>query len=171
MNKCGTLGLCALLFCAAVPTAVPVAAYNVMAPNSFDDADTRTYEYKAVVRMVKEGKSPKYTYEDMQIGRKLTRYEFAAYIIDLSDCGKNLDEKDLADLERAKKDYERELSARGWKEKREKKQPLLVIDGDFRVRHRSGEGGGNDARTRVGATYRVTETTTIHADTKVESDK
>ena len=169
MNKFGKLGLCALLFCAAVPAAVPVAAYNVMAPNSFDDADTRTYEYKAVVRMVKEGKSPKYTYEDMQIGRKLTRYEFAAYIIDLLDNGKNLDEKDLADLERAKKDYERELAARGWKEKREKKPPVLVVDGDFRVRHRSGEGGGDDARARVGATYRVTETTTINASAQSAS--
>ena len=163
--------MCALLLCAGIPVTAPVFAYNVMAPNSFDDADTRTYEYKAVVRMVQEGKSPKYTYEDMKIGRKLTRYELASYIIDLLDHGKNLDEKDISDLERVKKAYERELEARGWYEKRTEKTPILTIDGDMRVRHQSGEGGGDDTRARVGATYRVTETTTIHADTKAESGK
>ena len=168
MNKLKALGLCGLLFFAAVPAVFPVSAYNVMAPNSFDDADTRTSEYKAVVRMVKEGKSPKYTYDDMQIGRKLTRYELAAYIIDLLDHGKNLDETDKADLEKIKKAYERELKARGWKEKRTRKEPILTIDGDLRIRHQSGN--GNDARARVGATVRVGEKTTIRADKTVKGN-
>jgi hypothetical protein len=155
----------------AVPTVqMPtVSAYNVMAPNSFDEADTRTREYKAVVRMVKEGKAPNYTYEDLKMRGRITRYELTTFIIDLLDNGKNLDEQDKKDLEKIKEEYERELDAHGWKPKRKRREPIATFDGDFRLRRQSD--GDTDARARVGATVKVTDDTTVRAEKSVPQEK
>ncbi len=161
-------GMLSLLAVPAVsmPT---VSAYNVMAPNSFDEADTRTREYKAVVRMVKEGKAPNYTYDDMKVRGRITRYELTTFIIDLLDNGKNLDAQDKEDLEKIKKEYERELDAHGWKPKRARREPILTIDGDVRLRRQSD--GDTDARARVGATVKVADHTTIRAEKSVPQEK
>ena len=161
------LGLVSLAFpIAAVPA---VSAYNVMAPNSFGEADTRTREYKAVVRMVKEGKAPNYTYEDMKMRGRITRYELTTFIIDLLDNGKNLTAQDKEDLEKIKEEYERELDAHNWKPKRARRSPIVTIDGDVRLRTQSD--GDTDARARVGATVKVSDDTTVRAEKSVPQEK
>ncbi len=154
------------LSAAQAPT---VSAYNVMAPNSFDEADTRTREYKAVVRMVQAGKAPNYTYDDIKMRGRITRYELTTFIIDLLDNGKNLDEQDKADLEKIKEEYERELEAHDWKPKRLRRGPSITIDGDVRLRRQSD--GDTDARARVGATVKVSDDTTIRAEKSVPQEK
>ena len=162
------LGLFSLL---AVPSvSMPtVSAYNVMAPNSFGEADTRTREYKAVVRMVKEGKAPNYTYDDLKMRGRITRYELTTFIIDLLDNGKNLDEQDKKDLEKIKEEYERELDAHNWKPKRTRRAPMVTLDGDVRLRRQSD--GETDARARVGATVKVSDNTTARAEKSVPQGK
>lgn len=142
-------------------------AYNVQAPNSFDDADRGSWEYKAVETMCSEGKSPKYDASYFEGNRHISRYELAGVIIDLLDNGKDLTDEEEASLAKMEKSYSRELAARGWHApEEEKKQPILEIHGDLRLRHTKGE--GDDARARLGFQYNVSDNTTISAGGKAE---
>lgn len=141
-------------------------AYNVQAPNSFDDADRGSWEYKAVETMCSEGKSPKYGADYFEGNRHISRYELAGVIIDLLDNGKDLTDEEEASLAKMEKSYSRELAARGWHAPEEKKQPILEIHGDLRLRHTKGE--GDDARARLGFQYNVSDNTTIAAGGKAE---
>lgn len=142
-------------------------AYNVQAPNSWDDADKGSWEYKAVEAMVESGKSPAYDESYFSENRHISRYELAGVIIDLLDHGKNLTGEDENTLDKMKKSYRRELSARGWHEAEEEKTPIIEIHGDLRLRHTKGD--GDDARARVGFQYNVSDSTTIAAGGKAET--
>lgn len=146
---------------------VSALAYNVQAPNSWDDADRGSWEYKAVEAMVESGKSPAYDGSYFNDSRHISRYELAGVIIDLLDHGKNLTGEDEKNLDQMKKSYRRELSARGWHEAEEEKQPIIEIHGDLRLRHTKGD--GDDARARVGFEYNVTDNTVISAGGKAET--
>lgn len=151
----------------AVSLTAPVSAYNVQAPNSFDDAGRGTWEFKAVQKMCEEDKSPAYDASYFAAGAHISRYELAGVIMDLLSHGKNLSADDEKALGRMKISYRRELSARGWKEpEAEKKKPIMEIHGDLRVRHTKGE--GNDARARLGFEYHADEHTTIGVGGKKE---
>lgn len=152
--------LCAaILLCASAPS----MAYNVQAPNSWDSAGKGSWEYKAVYRMVEEGRSPSYKADYFQYGDTLTRYELGKVIVDLLENGKGLTDEEEEELERMKKSYRRELDALGWEEPRDERTPILEISGDLRLRHTGGDDGGNDARARMGFTYHVGDRTAIHA--------
>lgn len=142
-------------------------AYNVQAPNSFDDADRGSWEYRAVETMCAEGKSPKYDASYFKENPHISRYELAGVIIDLLDHGRNLSDEDEESLQKMTKSYSRELAARDWHApEAEKKQPLLEIHGDLRLRHTKGE--GDDARARLGFQYNVSDNTTLSAGGKAE---
>lgn len=145
------------------------AAYNVQAPNSWDDADKGSWEYKTVEQMVDAGKSPAYTASYFDENRHISRYELSGIIVDLLDNGKDLTDADNEALAKMKKSYSRELEARGWHEPEEESPtPILEIHGDLRLRHTKGE--GNDARARLGFQYNVSDNTTISAGEKAETD-
>lgn len=153
----------------ALSLAYGASAYNVQAPNSWDDADKGSWEYKAVEEMVDAGKSPAYSASYFDENRHISRYELAGVIVDLLDNGKNLTDADDKALDKMKKSYSRELEARGWHEPEEEKPaPIIEIHGDLRLRHTKGE--GDDARARVGFQYNVNDKTTISAGGKVETD-
>lgn len=145
-------------------------AYNVQAPNSWDSAGTDSWEYKAVYRMVAEGRAPGYTTDAFRYGNTLTRYELGKIIVDLLDNGKGLTDAEEAELEKMKKSYSRELESLGWEEPADERKPILEISGDVRLRHTSGEGGGNDARARMNLTYHVSDNTSVHAGAQAETD-
>lgn len=156
-------------FALALCVAGGASAYNVQAPNSFDDAGRGSWEFKAVQKMCEEKKSPEYDASYFKDNAHISRYELAGVIMDLLENGRGLSEEDETQLSRMKKSYRRELEARGWKEpEREREKPLMEIHGDLRVRHTKGE--GNDARARVGFQYNVSDNTSIHAGGKVETD-
>lgn len=145
-----------LCFCASSAA----MAYNVQAPNSWDSAGKGSWEYKAVYRMVEEGRSPSYKTDYFQYGDSLTRYELGKVIADLLKNGKGLTDEEEAELAKMKKSYRRELDALGWKEPEKKRGPIFEISGDLRLRHTS-EGGGSDARARMGFTYHVNRNTSV----------
>lgn len=145
------------------------AAYNVQAPNSFDDAGRGSWEFKAVRRMCEEKKSPAYGADYFQENRHISRYELAGVIIDLLENGSGLTEADEDALGRMQKSYARELEARGWEEEAEpQKQPIIEIHGDLRLRHTKGE--GTDGRARVGFQYDLDDRTSVRAGGKAETD-
>lgn len=145
------------------------SAYNVFAPNSFEAAGENTWEYRAVVRMCSEEKSPGYPPAYFEGRTGMSRYELAGVMIDLMDNGRDLTDADREELGKMTKSYRRELAAHGWKgPHKEKKKPIIEIHGDLRARYRSGE--GTDGRARVGFSVPVGDHTTISAGKEKEFD-
>ncbi len=163
------LALSVLLFFGALCASAAAQAYNVQAPNSWDSAGKGSWEYKAVYRMVEEGRSPSYKTGYFQYGDTLTRYELGKVIVDLLENGRGLTDEENAELDRMKKSYRRELDALGWEEPKDERTPILEISGDLRLRHTSGGDGGNDARARMGFTYHVDGNTSVHGGGEVKS--
>jgi hypothetical protein len=96
-----------------------VRGYNEYAPNSFDTVSMSSKEYKAVYEFCRQGKAPAYSVSFFAERPNLTRYELAGVIKNLLESGLVTDQRDQAVLNQLKKNYSRELSALGWKEKRQ----------------------------------------------------
>lgn len=124
-------------------------AYNVYAPNSFDEVSPKSWDYRTVYSLTEEGKAPSYTKSFFGRG-SMTRYELASVIKDIlqHDDG----DGDRAVLMKLKKEYARELSALGYKEERKgsKGKPIFEMSGDGRLRTSSD--GDADGRIRIGTT-------------------
>ena len=96
--------LAGLLLCS-----FPVSAYNVFAPNSFEDVQPDSYAYQTLRDMCGQGKIPGYSASFFDSGRKISRYELAGVLQSALKEGKDLSSKDKEALQRLKKEYAREL--------------------------------------------------------------
>ena len=153
--------LAGLLLCS-----FPVSAYNVFAPNSFEDVQPDSYAYQTLRDMCGQGKSPGYSASFFDSGRKISRYELAGVLQSALKEGKDLSSKDKEALQRLKKEYARELEARGYKEDKPRQDPVLEIHGDARLREIKGEGA--DARLRTQVTWHLSGNTSVQRQETVE---
>ena len=81
--------LAGLLLCS-----FPVSAYNVFAPNSFEDVQPDSYAYQTLRDMCGQGKIPGYSASFFDSGRKISRYELAGVLQSALKDGKDLSSKD-----------------------------------------------------------------------------
>ena len=91
-------------------------AYNLYAPNSFDPVSPKSWDYRTVEALCREGKAPSYTTDFFSRG-SMTRYELASVIKDMLEHHNEKD-KDHESLMKLKKEYARELEALGYKEEK-----------------------------------------------------
>ena len=132
------------------------AAYNTYAPNSWDTVKKEAWDYQAVYGLCEKGCAPGYDVNFFNRG-SLTRYELASVLKDILEAekkGSTLTDEERKKLARLKKEYIRELDALGYSDEKEKKEPVIEIGGDARVRWTKGE--ENDARIRTGAKWNST---------------
>ena len=115
------------------------AAYNTYAPNSWDTVKKEAWDYQAVYDLCEKGCAPGYDVNFFNRG-SLTRYELASVLKDI-------------------------LEALGYSD--EKKEPVIEIRGDARVRWAKGE--ENDARIRTGAKWNIGNSTYIQGQGSVNS--
>lgn len=99
-------------------------------------------------------------------GRKISRYELAGVLQSALKEGKDLSSKDKEALQRLKKEYARELEARGYKEDKPRQDPVLEIHRDARIREIKGEGA--DARLRTQVTWHLSGNTSVQGQETVE---
>lgn len=91
-------------------------AYNLYAPNSFDSVSPKSWDYRTVETLCREGKAPSYTADFFSRG-SMTRYELASVIKDMLEHHNEKD-KDHESLMKLKKEYTRELEALGYREEK-----------------------------------------------------
>ena len=143
------------------------AAYNTYAPNSWDTVKKEAWDYQAVYDLCEKGCAPGYDVNFFNRG-SLTRYELASVLKDILEAekrGSTLTDEERKKLARLKKEYIRELDALGYSD--EKKEPVIEIEGDARVRWTKGE--ENDARIRTGAKWNIGNSTYIQGQGSVNS--
>lgn len=143
------------------------AAYNTYAPNSWDTVKKEAWDYQAVYDLCEKGRAPDYDRNFFNRG-SLTRYELASVlknILEAEKKGAAFTEEEKKKLIRLKKEYARELDALGYSD--EKKEPVIEIRGDARVRWAKGE--ENDARIRTGAKWNIGNSTYIQGQGSVNS--
>ena len=143
------------------------AAYNTYAPNSWDTVKKEAWDYQAVYDLCEKGCAPGYDVNFFNRG-SLTRYELASVLKDILEAekkGSTLTDEERKKLARLKKEYIRELDALGYSD--EKKEPVIEIRGDARVRWTKGE--ENDARIRTGAKWNIGNSTYIQGQGSVNS--
>lgn len=143
------------------------AAYNTYAPNSWDTVKKEAWDYQAVYDLCEKGCAPDYDRNFFNRG-SLTRYELASVlknILEAEKKGSTLTDEEKKKLARLKKEYIRELDALGYSD--EKKEPVIEIRGDARVRWAKGE--ENDARIRTGAKWNIGNSTYIQGQGSVNS--
>ena len=143
------------------------AAYNTYAPNSWDTVKKEAWDYQAVYDLCEKGRAPDYDRNFFDRG-SLTRYELASVlknILEAEKKGAAFTEEEKKKLIRLKKEYARELDALGYSD--EKKEPVIEIRGDARVRWAKGE--ENDARIRTGAKWNIGNSTYIQGQGSVNS--
>lgn len=112
------------------------AAYNTYAPNSWDTVKKEAWDYQAVYNLCEKGCAPGYDVNFFNRG-SLTRYELASVLKDILEAekkGSTLTDEERKKLARLKKEYIRELDALGYSDEKEKKEPVIEIRGDARVR-------------------------------------
>lgn len=143
------------------------AAYNTYAPNSWDTVKKEAWDYQAVYDLCEKGCAPGYDVNFFNRG-SLTRYELASVLKDILEAekkGSTLTDEERKKLARLKKEYIRELDALGYSD--EKKEPVIEIRGDARVRWTKGE--ENDARIRTGAKWNIGNSTYIQGQGSINS--
>jgi hypothetical protein len=143
------------------------AAYNTYAPNSWDTVKKEAWDYQAVYDLCEKGCAPGYDVNFFNRG-SLTRYELASVLKDILEAekkGSTLTDEERKKLARLKKEYIRELDALGYSD--EKKEPIIEISGDARVRWTKGE--ENDARIRTGAKWNIGNSTYIQGQGSINS--
>ena len=143
------------------------AAYNTYAPNSWDIVKKEAWDYQAVYDLCEKGCAPGYDVNFFNRG-SLTRYELASVLKDILEAekkGSTLTDEERKKLARLKKEYIRELDALGYSD--EKKEPVIEIRGDARVRWTKGE--ENDARIRTGAKWNIGNSTYIQGQGSINS--
>lgn len=143
------------------------AAYNTYAPNSWDTVKKEAWDYQAAYDLCEKGRAPDYDRNFFDRG-SLTRYELASVlknILEAEKKGAAFTEGEKKKLIRLKKEYIRELDALGYSD--EKKEPVIEIRGDARVRWAKGE--ENDARIRTGAKWNIGNSTYIQGQGSVNS--
>lgn len=137
------------------------AAYNTYAPNFWDIVKKEAWDYQAVYDLCEKGRAPDYDRNFFNRG-SLTRYELASVlknILEAEKKGAAFTEEEKKKLIRLKKEYARELDALGYRDEKGKKEPVIEIEGDARVRWTKGE--ENDARIRTGAKWTIGNSTYI----------
>lgn len=136
-------------------------AYNLYAPNSFDPVSPKSWDYRTVETLCREGKAPSYTTDFFSRG-SMTRYELASVIKDMLEHHNEKD-KDHESLMKLKKEYARELEALGYREEKKipEGKPMLEMSGDGRIRYNSD--GDADGRVRVNTRWRIGDDTTVNA--------
>ena len=115
------------------------------------------------------GRAPDYDRNFFDRG-SLTRYELASVlknILEAEKKGSTLTDEERKKLARLKKEYIRELDALGYSDEKEKKEPVIEISGDARVRWTKGE--ENDARIRTGAKWNIGNSTYIQGQGSINS--
>ena len=143
------------------------AAYNTYAPNSWDTVKKEAWDYQAVYDLCEKGCAPGYDVNFFNRG-SLTRYELASVLKDILEAekkGSTLTDEERKKLAHLKKEYIRELDALGYSD--EKKEPVIEIRGDARVRWTKGE--ENDARIRTGAKWNIGNSTYIQGQGSINS--
>ena len=153
--------LAGLLLCS-----FPASAYNIYAPNSFEEVKPESYAYQTLRQMCEQGKIPGYTTSFFDSGRNISRYELAGVLQNALTKGNNLSAEDKGALQKLKKEYARELEARGYKEDKPEQKPVLEIHGDARLRETKGEGA--DARLRTRVTWHISQNTDVQGEGTVE---
>ena len=93
-----------LLLAGLILCSFPVSAYNVFAPNSFEDVQPDSYAYQTLRDMCGQGKIPGYSTSFFDSGRKISRYELAGVLQSALKDGKDLSSKDKEALQRLKKE-------------------------------------------------------------------
>lgn len=127
------------------------------------------WDYQAVYDLCEKGRAPDYDRNFFNRG-SLTRYELASVlknILEAEKKGAAFTEGEKKKLIRLKKEYARELDALGYSDEKEKKEPVIEIGGDARVRWTKGE--ENDARIRTGAKWNIGNSTYIQGQGSVNS--
>ena len=125
------------------------------------------WDYQAVYDLCEKGCAPGYDVNFFNRG-SLTRYELASVLKDILEAekkGSTLTDEERKKLARLKKEYIRELDALGYSD--EKKEPVIEIRGDARVRWAKGE--ENDARIRTGAKWNIGNSTYIQGQGSINS--
>lgn len=125
------------------------------------------WDYQAVYDLCEKGCAPGYDVNFFNRG-SLTRYELASVLKDILEAekkGSTLTDEERKKLAHLKKEYIRELDALGYSD--EKKEPVIEIRGDARVRWAKGE--ENDARIRTGAKWNIGNSTYIQGQGSVNS--
>lgn len=118
------------------------------------------WDYQAVYDLCEKGRAPDYDRNFFNRG-SLTRYELASVLKIFSKRRKRgcfyrgREEKTYS----PEKEYARELDALGYRDEKGKKEPVIEIEGDARVRWTKGE--ENDARIRTGAKWNIGNSTYI----------
>lgn len=145
------------------------AAYNTYAPNSWDTVKKEAWDYQAAYDLCEKGRAPDYDRNFFDRG-SLTRYETCLRSEKYSRSGEKgaaFTEGEKKKLIRLKKEYARELDALGYGDEKEKKEPVIEIGGDARVRWTKGE--ENDVRIRTGAKWNIGNSTYIQGQGSVNS--
>lgn len=127
------------------------------------------WDYQAVYDLCEKGCAPGYDVNFFNRG-SLTRYELASVlknILEAEKKGSTLTDEERKKLARLKKEYIRELDALGYSDEKEKKEPVIEIRGDARVRWAKGE--ENDARIRTGAKWNIGNSTYIQGQGSINS--
>lgn len=139
------------------------------APNSWDTVKKEAWDYQAVYDLCEKGRAPDYDRNFFDRG-SLTRYELASVlknILEAEKKGSTLTDEERKKLAHLKKEYIRELDALGYSDEKEKKEPIIEISGDARVRWTKGE--ENDARIRTGAKWNIGNSTYIQGQGSINS--
>lgn len=139
------------------------------APNSWDTVKKEAWDYQAAYDLCEKGRAPDYDRNFFDRG-SLTRYELASVlknILEAEKKGSTLTDEERKKLAHLKKEYIRELDALGYSDEKEKKEPVIEISGDARVRWTKGE--ENDARIRTGAKWNIGNSTYIQGQGSVNS--
>lgn len=163
MKKIIFAALCFLSF------SLTAAAYNTYAPNSWDTVKKEAWDYQAVYDLCEKGRAPDYDRNFFDRG-SLTRYELASVlknILEAEKKGSTLTDEERKKLAHLKKEYIRELDALGYSDEKEKKELIIEISGDARVRWTKGE--ENDARIRTGAKWNIGNSTYIQGQGSINS--
>ena len=127
------------------------------------------WDYQAVYDLCEKGRAPDYDRNFFDRG-SLTRYELASVlknILEAEKKGSTLTDEERKKLAHLKKEYIRELDALGYSDEKEKKEPIIEISGDARVRWTKGE--ENDARIRTGAKWNIGNSTYIQGQGSINS--
>ena len=135
-------------------------AYNLYAPNSWEPVRKESQDYRMIYSLCESGRAPAYDKNFFNRG-SITRYELASILKNILESADKeaFSEEEKTNLAELKKNYRRELDTLGYKEEKSKKEPIIEISGDARIRWTKGE--DTDARARVGAKWNISEDTYI----------
>lgn len=126
------------------------------------------WDYQAVYDLCEKGRAPDYDRNFFDRGG-LTRYELASVLKNILEAEKKglLLQRKRRKTYSFEKEYARELDALGYSDEKEKKEPIIEISGDARVRWTKGE--ENDARIRTGAKWNIGNSTYIQGQGSINS--